>query len=68
MNLVISNKNRYSIAIICKVVSILTTFLASIFINRALGVSLKGDYAYVLRIVDMLYIACGIGLGQTYTI
>ena len=61
-------KSRYSIAIVCKVVSILTTFLATVFINRALGVSLKGEYTYILRIVDMLYIACGFGLGQTYAI
>lgn len=57
---------RYWIAIICKIVVILSTFLISIIINRGLGPSLKGDYAYIINYVELLYIFFSIGLGQAY--
>lgn len=57
---------QYWIAIICKFAMIATSFLITIFINRGLGVSGKGEYAYVTKLVEMLYIFCSIGIGQAY--
>lgn len=58
---------KYWIAIICKVCVIATTFLITIFINRGLGVSNKGEYSYITRMIEMLYIFFDFGLGQTYS-
>lgn len=57
---------RYWIALICKIIVILSTFLISIFINRGLGASRKGDYAYIINYVELLYVFLSVGLGQTY--
>lgn len=59
-------KKDYWIAIICKVVVILTELLITVFINRGLGVASKGEYAYIMKIVEVAYIFCSIGLGQAY--
>lgn len=59
-------KKDYWIAIICKVVVILTELLITIFINRGLGVASKGEYSYIMKVVEVLYILCSIGLGQAY--
>lgn len=57
---------KYWFAIACKIIVILSTLLISIFINRELGVQLKGEYAYIINMVEMLYIFAGLGLGQSY--
>lgn len=59
-------KKDYWIAIICKAVVILTELLITILINRGLGVVSKGEYAYVMKVVEVLYILCSVGLGQAY--
>lgn len=59
-------KKNYLIAIICKIIVIFSTFLISIFINRGLGVKLKGEYSYIINLVEILYILGGLGLGQSY--
>lgn len=59
-------KKDYWIAIICKAIVILTELLITIFINRGLGVASKGEYAYIMKIVEVAYIFCSIGLGQAY--
>ena len=38
-------KKDYWIAIVCKAVVILTELLITVFINRGLGVTSKGDYS-----------------------
>ena len=58
---------KYWIAIICKMCFILTTFMATIFINRGLGVRTKGEYAYIINLVEMLYVIFSLGIGQTYS-
>lgn len=61
-----SLKKDYWIAIICKTIVILTELLITIFINRGLGVASKGEYSYIMKVVEVLYILCSIGLGQAY--
>ena len=58
---------KYWIAILCKIIVILSTLLISIFINRGLGVQVKGEYAYIINFVEILYIVGGIGLGEAYS-
>lgn len=57
---------KYWIAIVCRFLVILTTFIITIFINRGLGVEKKGEYAYIINMVEMLYVIFSVGLGQTY--
>lgn len=58
---------KYIIAIVCKIIFVISSLLISIFINRGLGVAVKGKYAYIINIVEMLYIIGSLGLGQTYS-
>lgn len=57
---------KYWIAIICKLCIVITSFLITIVVNRGLGVSGKGEYAYVIKMVEMLYVFFSVGLGQAY--
>lgn len=59
-------KKDYWIAIICKFGVIFTEMLITIFLNRGLGVSEKGEYSYVIKWVEILYVICSLGLGQVY--
>ena len=59
-------EKRYWIAILCKIAVIAITFLTTILINRGLGVHYKGEYTYVIRMVEILYIFFSVGLGQVY--
>lgn len=58
---------KYWIAIACRVCLILTSFLATIFINRGLGVEGKGEYAYVINLVGLLFLFFSVGIGQCYS-
>lgn len=58
---------KYWIAIACKIIVIFSNLLISIFINRGLGVEIKGQYAYIINMVEILYIIAGLGLGQSYS-
>ena len=46
---------------------ILCSFLSTILINRMLGPVQKGRYAYIINIVEILYLILSFGLGQTYS-
>lgn len=58
---------KYLIAVVCRICLILTSFLTTIFINRGLGVSGKGDYAYIINLVGLLYLIFSVGIGQSYS-
>lgn len=60
-------EKKYWIAIVCKMCVILTTFFISIFLNRGLGVESKGEYQYVVNLVELLYVLLSVGIGQTYS-
>lgn len=57
---------RYYISLVCKAFEAVTTFGVSIFVSRGLGPSLKGEYTYIVEIVNILYVFVGMGLGQLY--
>ena len=48
---------KYWVAIVCKLIVIFVTFLISIFINRGLGVEQKGEYVYIISVIEMLYVS-----------
>ncbi len=60
-------KRDYWIAIVCRAGIILTELMITIFLNRGLGVAAKGEYSYIIRMVEMLYVFGGLGIGQAYT-
>lgn len=57
---------RYYIALVCKLIEAVATFLISVLISRGLGVTAKGEYSYIIEVVNILYILFGFGLGNTY--
>lgn len=44
----------------------ITEFLITVFINRGLGIYVKGEYSYIIKVVEVLYIFFSFGIGQTY--
>lgn len=58
---------KYWIAVICKLCYVFTSFLVTIFINRGLGVTSKGEYSYIINLVEMLYVILSLGIGQSYS-
>lgn len=58
---------KYLVAIMCKVILVISSLVISIFLNRGLGVEAKGQYTYIINMVEMFYIIGGIGLGQAYS-
>lgn len=57
---------KYYIAVVCKVIAVLVSFISSVLISRGLGVDLKGEYAYITELIEILYVIFGMALGQTY--
>ena len=65
----ISNKafnNAYFFSVFNNIIGTLIGVLTSAFLNRYLGVSLKGEYSYYLNIVNIIAIFAGFGLVQSY--
>ena len=60
------NKIIYGIAGISKIIIVFLTLVNSAMINRSLGVTLKGEYAYINNIVSILVPIISFGIGQTY--
>jgi len=60
-------QNQYVVSVLNQGVHIVLGLFNSILINRFLGPSLKGEYAYVLNIVNMLAIVLNLGIYQSYS-
>ena len=59
-------KNDYAFSIFQKAINIITGVITVSIINRFLGVSLKGEYEYIINIVNILSIILGFGLYASY--
>ena len=59
-------KNDYVFSIINKILSLFTGFITTALINRYLGPSLKGEYTYIMNIVNLLAIVLNLGVYQSY--
>lgn len=60
-------KKVYFTAIISKFLLILISLITSALINRSLGVSLKGEYSYIMNMVSIFSVILVFGMGQTYS-
>lgn len=58
--------NSYVFSIVNNIMSVLIGVLTSAFLNRYLGVELRGEYAYYLNLSSILVIFVGFGLAQSY--
>ena len=59
-------KSTYFYSIVSKGLHILLGVFVSVFVNRALGTELKGEYAYITNLVSIFAIVGGIGIYQLY--
>ena len=58
--------NDYVFSLFQKVINIITGIVTISLVNRYLGVSLKGEYEYILNLVNIFYIVFGLGLYSSY--
>lgn len=58
--------NDYQFAMIIKIALFVLSILNTVFINRFLGPTLKGEYAYYLNIVNIIIIILNLGVYQAY--
>lgn len=61
------NKKIYLWATFSKIIMILSSLISSALINRSLGVELKGEYAYIINLVNIVVPIFSFGIGQTYS-
>ena len=59
-------KNDYAFSLFNKFVMLLTSFITAALINRYLGPSLKGEYAYIVNITNFLSVIANFGIYQSY--
>jgi O-antigen/teichoic acid export membrane protein len=58
--------NQYIFSLITKGVLVILGILSSVFINRYLGPSLRGEYAYTLNIINITVLILNLGIYQSY--
>ena len=59
--------NNYSLNVINKIYTCLIGIITTAFITRYLGLGLKGEYAFILQIVNLLMIFLDFGINQSYS-
>ena len=59
-------QSDYAFSLFQKCMNIITGILTISLINRYLGTTLKGEYEYILNIVNVLSIILGFGLHASY--
>lgn len=60
-------KNDYVLSMVNKIITVLTGFIATIFLTRYLGVVLKGQYTYILQVLQIITLVLSLGMGQSIT-
>ena len=60
-------KNDYIFNLLNKIYVILMGLITSIFITRYLGVSDRGNYAYIIQVVSIAAIVLNLGIHQSYS-
>ena len=58
--------NDYAFSLVNKLLSVFIGVFSSVCINRFLGPELKGQYAYLINIVNIVVIVTGLGFYQSY--
>lgn len=58
--------NQYIFSLFTKISLVVLGVFSSVFINRYLGPSLKGEYSYVLNIINIVVLLLNLGIYQSY--
>lgn len=58
--------NKYIFSLITKILLVFLGIFSSAFINRYLGPTLKGEYAYILNIINLIVLILNLGIYQSY--
>lgn len=59
-------KNEYFMSLFTKATLVVIGLMTSVLINRFLGPSLKGEYAYLLNIINIVVLILNLGVYQSY--
>ncbi|PKM55154.1 MAG: hypothetical protein CVV00_05135 [Firmicutes bacterium HGW-Firmicutes-5] len=59
-------KNNYVLSLLSKMLLIVLGIVNSVLINRYLGPSLKGEYIFILNVVNLLVLFFNLGIYQSY--
>lgn len=59
-------KSDYTLSAVNKLVAVLTNAVYAALVNRALGPALKGEYTYILNVVEIVVIIANLGFYQSY--
>jgi len=59
-------KNQFIYSLVTKIATAFLGVLNMVFINRLLGPSLRGEYAYILNIVNLVTLVLNLGIYQSY--
>lgn len=59
-------KNQYFYSVTSKIIIAFLGVLNMVFINRLLGPTLRGEYAYILNIVNLVTMFLNLGIYQSY--
>jgi len=58
--------STYMYSLAAKGVHIVLGLLGTVFVNRFLGAELKGEYAYIINIINILFTIFNLGIYQSY--
>jgi len=59
-------KNQYVSSLLTKGILVIVGIINSVLINRYLGPTLKGEYAYILNIINIVVLILNFGIYQSY--
>lgn len=59
-------RNEYINSLFTKIILVFLGVISSVFINRYLGPTLKGEYAYLLNIINVIVLILNLGIYQSY--
>jgi O-antigen/teichoic acid export membrane protein len=62
----LKNNNEYIVSLLSKIIFVGLSFTNSIIINRYLGPELRGEYAYILNLSNILTIVIGFNIASSY--
>ena len=60
-------KNDYALNIFNKIYTVLIGLFSTAFMTRYLGLSLKGDYAYIIQVSGIIVLILNLGIPETYS-
>ena len=63
----IKEKKTYFFSVFSKIMLVIIGLITSALISRGLGVSLKGEYAYLVNLSGIVVIVVTLGVGQVYS-